>query len=426
MRILVADDDPTSCEMLRKSIRSGTSHEVEIVHDGASALAKIRESAPFDVLLLDWVMPNLSGVELCRQVRAMAGLRQPHISLISAKNLQSEAIEGLASGADDFMPKPISLKLLLGRLSAIARWRASATAARPAALDALREAVRSGDGELVVASEEVSARIFVHAGRVAWVHLSEHPDGLLEILHGETALNADDVRAVIAECRRTGSRLTDTLLAFGLLDRATLRVALLGWMQRQLQTILGLPEPRTLFVAKKRAYAEELLFELDELVPTSSFSAAPERPSFRPFGSGAPEPRETLPPSAAVAPGFAALLETFSSMHEIRGAAIFERQTGARVAHVGDGHNPDVVSALLHTFNVVERQEAVDDLLIVSHSRLHGARAIDREGTLLLYVLADASATTLALVRIAMRMAISRAGDDLTTQSSASPAPAAE
>jgi DNA-binding response OmpR family regulator len=405
VHILIADDDPISCEFLSRSIRAKTTHTVEVVRDGASALEKIRESGPYDVLLLDWLMPNQSGVEVCHQVRLMTGIKQPYISLVSAKTLHEEVLEGLAAGADDFIPKPVVATILLGRLAAIARWRATGNNTEPAVVDALRAAVVSGDGELIVATDNVNARIFLHEGRIAWIHLSEHPDGLLEILHNQASLNADDVREVIAECRRSGARLTDTLVSFGLLDRATLRVALLGWMRRQLGAILGLQQPRTLFVPKKRAYAEELLFELDEIVP----SLSPGLGSFnRPLSVPPPSaplggPASGPPLSAGTIRRLELRLDSCAGAVGVSGAAVLDRRTGEQLGKRGLSLSQDVVWAQLHSFNVLDRQESIDALLIETRARLHLVATFVDEPMYLLYVVADPKATTLAMLRIAVR-----------------------
>lgn len=407
MRTLIADDDPVTCEMLRRRLEARIPHSVDVVRDGASALAKLEESGPYDVVLLDWMMPEVTGLDVCRRIRAVESEAQPYVALITAKNLREEILQGLAAGADDCFSKPIAMDVLVGRITAAARRVGNGQ--RNANLgDAICAAAEQGDGELVVASSDVSARIFFHSGHVAWILLSDHPDGLLDVLHDDAALSSEDIRAVIAECRRTGSRITDTLLAFGLVDRASLRVSLLRWMQRQAAAILSLPQARTLFLPKKRRYAEELLFTIDELFP-QGLPSSERRASFASVApgpkSGSASVRPLLPPGLDQSHND--IVDRCMQGEGVLGAAVLDRETGARLAQRGNVLNEDVIWTQLQSLNMMDRKETVAEVIIATTSHYHLLRVIEADRKHLAYVVAEARELTLAMLRLNVQAAIS-------------------
>ena len=109
-RVLIADDEPNiviSLEFLMK--REG--HAVSVARDGPSALAAIRSQPP-DLVLLDVMMPGLSGFEVCQAVRADDALAGVKILMLSAKGRDTDLAKGRALGADAYMTKPFSTKEL--------------------------------------------------------------------------------------------------------------------------------------------------------------------------------------------------------------------------------------------------------------------------------------------------------------------------
>jgi DNA-binding response OmpR family regulator len=112
--ILLVEDE----EKLAKFIQLELSYEgyqVSVAHDGLSGLTAARESS-FDLVILDWMMPGLTGVEICRRLRA-TGNKVPVI-LLTAKDEVSDRVAGLDAGADDYVVKPFSIEELLARIRA--------------------------------------------------------------------------------------------------------------------------------------------------------------------------------------------------------------------------------------------------------------------------------------------------------------------
>lgn len=115
MKVLVADDDALIRRLLL-ALLAKLGHEVEVVEDGNAALKALEGSAPPAMAILDWVMPGVNGVEVCKRLRAHPGKSRPYVLLLSAKAEKQEMIAGLDAGADDYLVKPFDPMALLARL----------------------------------------------------------------------------------------------------------------------------------------------------------------------------------------------------------------------------------------------------------------------------------------------------------------------
>jgi two-component system phosphate regulon response regulator PhoB len=93
---------------------------VEEAADGQEAITKIAEARP-DLVLLDWMLPAMSGIEVCRQIRRRPGTRDLPIIMVTARTEEADSVRGLNTGADDYVTKPFSIDLLLARIRALLR-----------------------------------------------------------------------------------------------------------------------------------------------------------------------------------------------------------------------------------------------------------------------------------------------------------------
>ncbi|MEM7058614.1 MAG: response regulator transcription factor [Pseudomonadota bacterium] len=118
VRILVIDDDARLLEMLEKYL-TDAGYQVEAVPDGQSGLEAIR-STPFDAIVLDLMLPDIDGLEICKSIRAENG---PPILMLTAKGDPLDRVIGLELGAEDYLPKPFEPRELLARLKIIMRRR---------------------------------------------------------------------------------------------------------------------------------------------------------------------------------------------------------------------------------------------------------------------------------------------------------------
>ena len=120
MKILVADDDRTSRLLLQRSLERW-GHEVTIAGDGQQAWASLQASDAHEIAILDWMMPHLDGLEICRRLRAAHPDRALYVILLTARNRSEDLIAGLDAGADDYVTKPFDEGELRARLRAASR-----------------------------------------------------------------------------------------------------------------------------------------------------------------------------------------------------------------------------------------------------------------------------------------------------------------
>lgn len=115
MKILIAEDDPVSRRVLAATLEM-FGYEVVVAADGAEAWTALqRDDAP-SLIILDWMMPELDGVEICRRVRETATSTPPYLILLTAKSEKSDVVAGLDAGANDYLTKPFDRAELRARV----------------------------------------------------------------------------------------------------------------------------------------------------------------------------------------------------------------------------------------------------------------------------------------------------------------------
>lgn len=117
--VLIAEDESAVSELLRYNLKR-EDYEVAVANDGEEALLMIDERAP-DLLLLDWMLPKVSGIEVCRRVRSGGVNPNLPIIMLTARGEESDRIRGLDTGADDYVTKPFSTTELMARVRAVLR-----------------------------------------------------------------------------------------------------------------------------------------------------------------------------------------------------------------------------------------------------------------------------------------------------------------
>jgi two-component system alkaline phosphatase synthesis response regulator PhoP len=121
-RILVVDDEEDLLELVNYNL-SREGFRVECVASGEAALAAARKNLP-DLIVLDLLLPNVDGLEICRRLKGDDKTRHIPIIMLTAKSAESDMVSGLELGADDYMTKPFSPRVLLARIKAILRRKA--------------------------------------------------------------------------------------------------------------------------------------------------------------------------------------------------------------------------------------------------------------------------------------------------------------
>ena len=118
-RIPIVEDDPSLVELLRYNLET-EGFDVSVARDGDGGLEAIDSQEP-DLVVLDWMLPNMSGIEICRQMRQRTATRSTPVIMLTAKGEESDRIRGLETGADDYIVKPFSPAELTARIKAVLR-----------------------------------------------------------------------------------------------------------------------------------------------------------------------------------------------------------------------------------------------------------------------------------------------------------------
>ncbi|MDP9474394.1 MAG: response regulator transcription factor [Actinomycetota bacterium] len=122
-RILVVEDDPAVRDVVEHAL-SREGMKTSAVGDGESALERLREEAePFDLVVLDVMLPGMDGVEVCREIRSSGPARDVTILMLTARDDETSVVVGLEVGADDYVTKPFSPRQLVSRVRAHLRRR---------------------------------------------------------------------------------------------------------------------------------------------------------------------------------------------------------------------------------------------------------------------------------------------------------------
>ncbi|MEQ8444181.1 MAG: phosphate regulon transcriptional regulator PhoB [Alphaproteobacteria bacterium] len=143
-KILIVEDETAVVALLRYNLEH-QGFEVDAVSDGEEALVAVEENPP-DLVLLDWMLPQLSGIEVCRQLRRRPATKQMPIILLTARGEEADTVRGLDSGADDYVTKPFSPAELSARVHALLR------RSRPALSD---ESISIADLQMDLAAHRV-------------------------------------------------------------------------------------------------------------------------------------------------------------------------------------------------------------------------------------------------------------------------------
>src|SRR5688572_2142725 len=167
-RVLIVEDEAALVELLRYNLEQ-SGFRVSVAFDGEEAIASVQEDTP-DLVLLDWMLPLMSGVEVCRQLRRQTIRPNRPIIMLPARGEEGDRVRGLDAGADDYVSKPFSPTELVARIRAVLR------RIRPALAD---EALSYADIVMdLVAHRVTRASKPVHLGPTEFRllrHFMEHP-----------------------------------------------------------------------------------------------------------------------------------------------------------------------------------------------------------------------------------------------------------
>jgi two-component system alkaline phosphatase synthesis response regulator PhoP len=119
IKVLVVDDEEHIVELVKFNLET-EGFDVEVAYDGLDGFVKARETKP-DLIFLDWMLPGISGIDILKKIRSDKELSSTPVIMLTAKNMESDKIQGLDVGADDYITKPFSVKEVLARTNAVLR-----------------------------------------------------------------------------------------------------------------------------------------------------------------------------------------------------------------------------------------------------------------------------------------------------------------
>ena len=183
-RILLVDDEPDLLELVRVNLHQA-GYEIETAKGGREALACLRRRRP-DLVILDLMLPDIEGTEICRQIRADPALSDLPVIMLTAKAEELDRVVGLELGADDYVAKPFSPRELTLRVRAVLRRQSPATQTTkilthgPLSIDPARHRCSIDDQEIVLTAKEFELlrNLMERPGRVMT------REGLLESVWG--------------------------------------------------------------------------------------------------------------------------------------------------------------------------------------------------------------------------------------------------
>ena len=429
MRILIADDDPEFLEFAAHVLRERAVHDLTVVGDGQQALEAALSDVP-DAVILGSIMPRMNGLEVCRTVRARSLNSGIYMAIVTKYGGPEVLAECLSAGADDVITKPVPADMFAARIE-LSRPRVPEENASVLGMqEALRRAEAQGNGELVIRNGDASARVFFYQGQVAWAHLDDGSEAFLQALARELGFDSKAMRQVIDQCRRTGVRFTDAITRQGLASRTRLRQSIQRWMADALSKIVHWAHARSIFLPQRRAYADDVLFSLEELgVPrTLSESTVPRalRNMLPTVGSDSngllPGPiddwRRVFVIKDRAPPSINAMLDRCIADEGVIGVAALASGSGYCLGMRGAGLDADAAWAQLRSLKAVMKLGRVEDGIVATDHYVHLARPLPQHTDVFLYAVVDTSATSLAMARIRLRQVAERRQPESAPESS--------
>lgn len=388
-RVLVADDEPMTRAILAQAVHRAGFSPV-LASDGEQALKLLEGPSAPRLALLDWVMPKLDGIEVCRRLRVQ-GRPHVYVLLVSASNRQENVLAGLDAGADGFIAKPFHPSEIIARLKAGERALGTEQNNVSDIRSVLSDALASlASGEIIIRSGEIIGKILLHQGQIVWVHVSSAAVGLNAALHAEARVSRDDLKLVFEECRQTGQNVLDVLLAWQLVDRALLREVVRRFFSQRLAELFSLPNASAFFVPNTRGFDGSISYLPEELLPTSEGAAQPPMESPQQSSSAFAVARRVFPEQ---------LLEEAMTFDGAQSMAIFDRNTGQRLAAAGENVDLDVLIASARLCQLLPPADSLEDVLLTSSQHYQLFRAVPSSKDLLVYLRLNRASTSLAMAR---------------------------
>lgn len=396
MRVLVADDDPFSAAVMEALLLSA-GHECVLAKDGREAWALLQADDAPRIVLLDWMMPEIDGLELCRRIRERVWAEYVYVAILSVRSKQRDITLGFQAGADDFITKPYQSEDVLARLR-VAERLVRTTSAGPGLRRAIDEARASAGGDVIVRTQHRVGRIIFQDGKIAWAHVSDEPGSLSVILSSEPSISRDDIRGVIEECGATGDNFADVLVSWGLITRDRLRTVLAEWIQTKIATISEFPSPEVIFTPETRVTTGGLLFAPEEVLPSPLVADAAGLVADARGSAGAVAPAL----HDGLADRISRSLERAMTIGGVRSAAVFDLRSGQCLGARGEALDLDLVWSQLRLVSQGDLWDDLDDIMISTRHNIYIFRWYTRSPRRAIFLALDRATTPLGMARRAL------------------------
>ena len=393
--ILIADDDPLSTAVL-EGILTRAGRRVTVAHDGEAAWAILKGEDPPRIAFLDWMMPGVEGVELCRRLRALDRPFYTYVTILSTRQRQRDIARGFDAGADDFITKPFQAGEVLARLRAAER--VSASLAGEGGLDAaVAEARASGGGDLVVRSGDWIGRISFSEGAVVWAAGPGQEGGYAAFLAAEEVFTPAAIASILAEAAARRVSPAQVIGERGLMSPERLRLRLRAWLAGGVAAIRRLPTPTVIFIPGGEAPPGAIGFDYDELVRLRVVEADAQAQALGEVAANSP--------NAALCAGeslraLGAAVDRAMGIPGALGAAIYDGRTGQCLAARGEPIDRDLAWRSVKLGLAAEEMEAVDDVIVTTTRAILVLRAYSRRPPRFLLLMADGAHAKLGIVRL--------------------------
>jgi len=407
MRVLIADDDPLFAKVL-ESLATRAGHECTVVGDGDCAWEIVSGQDPPRIVFLDWMMPGIDGLELCRRIRELERSNYIYIVIVSARTKQRDITLGYQAGADDFITKPFQVQEMLSRLR-VAERVVHLLSPGVTLKQALEEACQGNGGDIIVRSGPVVGRIMTFHGEVAWAHVSNEPGSLYAMLESVQSVTKEDVHAVLEECSATGQNFAPVLVDWGLIGADALRERMRTWIRDKIASIGRLTAPTIIFSPEKRTYSDGFLFDIAEVIA----------PEFLAVGSALggeavaedaklESPRELAAVTSVVDLSSEdkarcdAILDCAIAIHGAVSVTLFDGRTGGALGTRGADMNLDFAWQNLKLVAAADTWDAVEDVIITTKHHLHILRQYSIEPARFIFLTTDRADVRLGMIRLSL------------------------